>query len=169
MLRRRGMLLVVALLVLGVALLAGMGLMTSQVSNYRGVHSAEDAAMALCLAQAGLEDARLKLERDPLFPPRGDGNLVEPDTGSKPQEQSLFTYSEDLFVENRRVGSYRVSVDSSFVAAYQFVRVTSNGLVGATEAPSAQRVLKMDIDISIAPARTPTTFQPIKIEDLSGL
>lgn len=167
--KRRGMLLVVALLVLGVALLAGMGLMTSQVSNYRGVHSAEDSAMALCLAQAGLEDARLKLERDPLFPPHGDGNLVEPDTGSKPQEQSLFTYSEDLFLDGQRAGSYRVSIDSSFAAGYQFLRVTSNGLVGPTESPSAQRVLKVDLDISIAPGRVHSTFQPIKVEDLSGL
>lgn len=167
--RRRGMLLVVALLVLGVALLAGMGLMTSQVSNYRGVHATEDAAMALCLAQAGLEDARLKMERDPLFPPHGDGYLLADDAGLKPQEQSLFTYSEDMMVEGKRVGCYRVSIDSSFAPDYQFVRITSNGLVGSTETPSAQRVLKVDLDVSIAPGRTNTTFQPIKIEDLSGL
>lgn len=165
--RRRGMLLVVALLVLGVALLAGMGLMSSQVSNYRGVHAAQDAAMALCLAQSGLEDARLKLERDALFPPRGDGNLVQPDTGSKPQEQSLFTYSEDLYLSGKRVGSYRVSIDTSFVPGYQFVRIISNGLVGLTEAPSAQRVLKVDLDVNTN--RPATTFMPIKIEDLSGL
>lgn len=166
--RRRGMLLIVALLVLGVALLAGMGLMSSQVSNYRGVHAAEDAAMALCLAQAGLEDARLKLERDPLFPPQGDGDLIEPDNpGDKPQEQTLFTYSEDMMLDGRRIGCYRVSLDSSFVSAYQFVRIISNGLVGASEAPSAQRVLKVDLDVSTA--RDDTTFQPIKIEDLSGL
>ena len=165
--QRRGMLLIVALLVLGVALLAGMGLMTSQVSNYRGVQSAEDAAMALCLAQAGLEDARLKLERDPLFPPRGDGNLMDPDIGDKPQEQSLFTYSEDYFVEGKKIGSYRVSIDMSFAPRYQFVRVISNGLMGLSEAPTAQRVLKLDLDISTT--RNTTTFQPIKIEDLSGL
>ncbi|MBX3172196.1 MAG: hypothetical protein KF760_32625 [Candidatus Eremiobacteraeota bacterium] len=165
--RRRGMLLIVALLVLGVALLAGMGLMTSQVSNYRGVHSAEDAALALCLAQAGLEDARLKLERDALFPPHGDGNLVDPDDGAKPQEQSLFTYSEDMFWDAKRIGCYRVSIDSSFAAPYQFVRVTSNGLVGPAEAPTAQRVIKVDLDISTD--RPNTTFQPLKVEDLSGL
>lgn len=77
------MLLIVALLVLGVALLAGMGLMTSQVANYRGVHAAEEAALALCLAQSGLEDARLKLERDPLFPPQGDGDLIEPASAAR--------------------------------------------------------------------------------------
>lgn len=162
------MLLIVALLVLGVALLAGMGLMTSQVANYRGVHAAEEAALALCLAQSGLEDARLKLERDPLFPPQGDGDLIEPDSAAdKPQEQSLFTYSEEIFLEGKRIGCYRVSLDSSFVSAYQFVRITSNGLVGASEAPSAQRILKVDLDVSTA--RNATTFQPIKVEDLSGL
>ena len=165
--RRRGALLIVALLVLGVALVAGMGLMTSQVSNYRGVHSAEDAAMALCLAQSGLEDARLKLERDPLFPPRGDGNLMDQDSGDKPQEQTLFTYSEDILVNGSRIGSYRVSIDTSFVPSYQFVRVTSNGLVGSSEAPSAQRTLKVDLDVKTS--RAATTYLPIKIEDPSGL
>lgn len=161
------MLLIVALLVLGVALLAGMGLMSSQVSNYRGVHAAEDAAMALCLAQSGLEDARLKLERDALFPPRGDGNLVKPDSGSKPQEQSLFTYSEDMYLNGQRLGSYRVSIDISFVPGYGFIRVISNGLVGTTEAPTAQHVLKVDLDVNTS--RNATTFMPIKIEDPSGL
>lgn len=165
--RRRGMLLVAALLVLGVALVAGIGLMTSQVSSYRGVQSAEDAAMALCLAQSGLEDARLKLERDALFPPHGDGNLLKPDIGHKPQEQALFTYSEDMSVGGKRVGSYRVSIDTGFADRYQFVRVTSSGLVGSSEAPTAQRILKMDIDIKTS--RLDTTFLPIKIEDMSGL
>lgn len=165
--QRKGMLLIVALLVLGVALLAGMGLMTSQVSNYRGVHAAEEAAMALCLAQSGLEDARLKLERDGLFPPRGDGNLLKPDTGTKPQDQSLFTYSEDISLDGKRIGAYRVSIDASFLPGYKFVRITSNGLVGPTEAPTAQHVLKVDLDV--ATIRPATTFQPIKIEDMSGL
>lgn len=160
---------VVALLVLAVALVAGIGLMTSQVSNYHGVQSAEDAAQALYLAQAGLEDARLKLERDLQFPPRGDGNYME-DTSAGLQEQTLFTYSEDVFVRGKRVGSYRVSIDTSFVPNYQFTRVTSYGLVGPTEAPSAQRILKLDLDTnSEQSSRNSSRYLPIKIEDMSGL
>ena len=166
---RRGMLLVVALLVLVVAMVAGMGLMTSQISNYHGVQSAEDAAQALYLARAGLEDARLKLERDMRFPPRGDGDYME-DTSAGLQEQTLFTYSEDVWVDGKRIGSYRVSIDTSFVANYQFTRVISNGLVGPTEAPTAQRVLKLDLDTNTQlTARNSTRYLPIKIEDLSGL
>ena len=90
--------------VLAVALVAGMGLMMSQISNYHGVQSAEEAAQALYLARAGLEDARLKLERDLQFPPRGDGNYME-DTSAGLQEQTLFTYSEDVLVDGASVGS----------------------------------------------------------------
>lgn len=154
--RRRGMLLVVALLVLGVALVAGMGLMASQVSNYRGINSVEDSALALCLAQAGLEDARLKLERDLDFPPTGN------------PDQILFTYSEDVLVGGKRIGSYRVGVDTAFRSSdYDMVRVTSTGLVGSQSDPTAQRTIKIDLDTS--PLRPTTNFIPVKIEDLSGL
>ena len=163
------MLMVVALLVLAVALVAGIGLMTSQVSNYHGVQSAEEAAQALYLARAGLEDARLKLERDLQFPPRGDGNYMD-DTSVGLQEQTLFTYSEDVFVDGKRIGSYRVSIDTGFVTNYQFTRVISNGLVGPTEAPTAQRVLKVDLDTNTQlTSRDSSRYLPIKIEDMSGL
>ncbi len=149
---------VVALLVLGVALVAGMGLMTSQVSNYRGVKAVEDAAQALSLAQAGLEDARLKLERDLDFPPKGDPG------------QTLFTYSEDVLIGAQRVGSYRISIDTALQSTdYDMIRVTSTGLVGPGEGPTAQRTLRIDLDTDTDPSRRTTYFLPVKIEDLAGL
>lgn len=156
--RRRGMLLVVALLVLGVALVAGMGLMTSQVSNYRGVKSVEDAAQALALAQSGLEDARLKLERDLDFPPKGDPG------------QTLFTYSEDVRIGSERIGSYRVSIDMAFHSShYDMVRIVSTGLVGPGSEPTAQRTLKVDLDTNSDVSRQTTNYLPVKIEDFAGL
>ena len=156
--RRKGMLIVVALLVLGVALVAGMGLMTSQVSNYRGVKAVEDAAQALCLAQAGLEDARLKLERDLDFPPKGDPG------------QTLFTYSEDVLLAGKRIGAYRVSIDTALQSSdYDMIRIISTGLVGPGEDPSAQRTLKVDLDTDSDPSRHATHFLPVKIEDFAGL
>lgn len=163
------MLLVVALLVLGVALVAGMGLMTSQIASYRGVSAVEGAAQALALAQAGLEDARLKMERDYQFPPRGDGNFME-DTSPNAQGQTLFTYCEDVRVGGKRFGSYQVSIDTSFVTEYKFTRIISNGIIGPLEAPIAQRTLKVDIDTNVGDAsRNSSRYLPIKIEDMSGL
>lgn len=156
MIQRRGMLMIVALLVLGVALVAGIGLMSSQVANYRGVNAVEEQAQALALAQAGLEDARVKLEKDLDFPPAGD------------PAQKLFTYSEDLVVGGKRLGSYRVSIDTSFVSTdYDMIRITSTGLVGPSEDPRAQRTLKVDLDTD--DTRTTTFFLPVKVEDMSGL
>lgn len=154
--QRRGMLVVVALLILGVALVAGIGLMSSQVANYRGVNAAVESAQALALAQAGLEDARLKLERDIDFPPPGDPG------------QLLFTYSEDVLIDGVRVGAYRVSIDTSFESTdYDLLRITSTGLVGNSESPRAQRTLHLDLDRDID--RPATHFLPLRIEDMSGL
>ena len=150
------MLVVMALLILGVALVAGIGLMSSQVSNYRGVNAAMESAQALALAQAGLEDARLKLERDIDFPPAGDPG------------QLLFTYSEDVVIDGERVGAYRVSIDTSIASTdYDLLRITSTGLVGSSEDPRAQRTLKLDLDRDTD--RASTHFLPVKIEDMSGL
>ncbi len=150
------MLIVLTLLILGIALVAGIGLMSSQVSNYRGVNAAEESAQALALAQAGLEDARIKLEKDLDFPPPGD------------PAQLLFTYSEDVLIDGKRIGGYRVSIDSRLQTTdYDIIRVTSTGLVGSSEAPRAQRTLKVDLDMNLT--RTTTHFLPVKIEDMSGL
>lgn len=78
---------------------------------------------------AGMEDARVKLEKDPFFPPVGGFG------------QNTFTYSEDVMDPedaSRMVGIFSVTVDlSRKEEPYRMVRVQSIGQVVERRAPDA--------------------------------
>jgi len=137
--RRRGILMITALMVAVVLLLIGMGLLGSQASRYEAALQSSRSAQARQLALAGLEDARIKLELDLNFPP-------PPGPG-----QSEFSYSEALATDPPSFqGTYSVLVDltygndSTFPSRY--ITVTSVGTVGDPIKPTAQYKLRAEID-----------------------
>ena len=155
---RRGFLLLVALLVLISLLLLGMGLMSAQTARYRGVNRSQEAAQAFQLAQAGLEDVRLKLEVDTNFPPNpGD-------------DQPLFNFAEDVQIGTTTIGSYEVVLDRSHeVPAYQLLHVTSIGTVGPKERPIAQRILKAELQRVPEDDPTKVVWRWASFQDLGGI
>jgi len=94
------------------------GAMLSHQSGYRkaAVRDVEQAQARL-LAQAGLEDVRLKWERDPSFPPSGE-------------DVERFSYRENLLdADGHLLGSYEVEIDLRHASApSQVLLVTSRGV-----------------------------------------
>ena len=105
----------------------------------------QKAARARGLAEAGLEDARVKLDKDVNFPPPGD------------VDQTLFTYTEEVRdYSNKIVGYYTVTVDSRWKVpknppdptAPSVVLVTSVGSLGTDPLkPEASFALRMELDV----------------------
>ncbi|MFN8613721.1 MAG: hypothetical protein U0931_39670 [Vulcanimicrobiota bacterium] len=171
-LKRRGVMVVVALLVLSLLLILGMGVLSSQQARYRAATRSSDSAQALCLAEAGLEDVRCKLEKDRQFPPRAA------------DDQSSFSYSETLKNGTVELGSYYVEIDWRYdVAPYNILKITVIGCVGPRENPRAQRTLLAELrhipnitTSSTAPANPPAPPNPagvvwtwVSMQDLSSL
>ena len=157
-LKRRGFLLMVSLLILIFLLVLGMGLMSAQSARYRGLNRAQEAAQAFQLAQAGLEDIRLKLEIDPSFPPNpGD-------------DQPLFNFAEDVQIGPDTIGSYEVLLDRDFERPpYQLIRITATGTVGPKERPIAQRVLKAELQRVPEEDPTKVIWRWASFQDMGGI
>ena len=128
-LRFRGAILIFALLLSALLLVLGVGFMAQRGLEYGTVSEVQDRAQARELALAGLEDARVKLEKDPFFPPGGAVG------------QNTFTYSEDVMDPedaSRMVGIFSVTVDLSHKEEpYRIVCIQSIGQVVERRAPDA--------------------------------
>lgn len=153
--KKRGVVLILALLGIALLLLLGMGLLGSQVARFRAATRAAEASQARQMAIAGLEDARLKLERDIAFPPA-------PTLG-----QTRFSYSEDLTLPDGSPASYTVTVDLSYLKAPWFAyRVTSFGGVGPRDKPVT--VHTISAEMSVDPA-SPRNYKWLRWEDVGSL
>lgn len=143
--RRRGITLVTSLLFLSLLMVMGLAFLSKRVGQYRGALAIRSAAQARAIAMAGLEDARVKLDKDFAFPPQGS------------TEQLSFNYSEPMRdIAGTEVGSYTVTVDRSLSKwPYAVVRLTSIGTLGPVDDPLARRRLYAEVDIS--PTRRGTT------------
>lgn len=143
--KRRGFTLVASLFLLVVLLVLGLAFLGKRVAQYRGAVAVRAAARARAVALAGLEDARVKLEKDALFPPLGS------------EEQLYFSYTETLRdINGQPAGTYTVTVDSRLDKwPYAVVRLTSVGTVGPVDDPQARRRLYAELDVS--PTRRGTT------------
>ncbi len=137
--RRPGFIMIAALLITVILVVAGMAYLGSRVAQYRGAAKGLEAAQARALARAGIEDARVKLEKDYRFPPQSA------------YDQPVFTYSEDVRDGGTVIGSYTVSIDEMHRSSPFFVlRITSVGVVGNRTSPSAQATIRADLDTSTA-------------------
>jgi len=117
-----------------VLLLLGLGFLNKRVSQYRGAYQTTYSLMALQLAKAGMEEARVKLEKDRDFPPQSG------------LDQKAFSYTEVLLPDEE---SYTVTLDLSLrEKPFSIIRITSVGTSGPMDRPRARRVLKAELDVS---------------------
>jgi hypothetical protein len=86
----RGSVLIASLLLSSIILLVGLGFWGKRRAQYQATLSQRGQMVALSLAEAGLEEARIKLLKDRNFPPWQEG-------------QQSFSYRENL-----AAGSYEV-------------------------------------------------------------
>lgn len=126
---KRGAVLVFALLLSTLLLVVGVGFIALRGLEYGSVSELQDRAQARELAMAGMEDARVKLEKDPFFPPVGGFG------------QYTFTYSEDVFDPedaSRLIGLFTVTVDNrQKEEPFRLIRIQSIGQVVDRRAPDA--------------------------------
>lgn len=158
--RRRGFLLVMALLLTALLLILGLALMSKRVLQYRGAVEATRAARAGAVAMAGMEEARAKLRNDLFFPVQGA------------EDQLVFAYAEDFVdVDGQVVGSYVVECDMTWIEPpFSLVRITSTGHI---EDPPASRTITAELDVSEVVRGTvtpnPSYFRWINWEDGGSL
>lgn len=153
----------VTLLLLAIMLVLGMGQLNAQAAQYRAVVESQSSAQALALAEAGLEDARVKLDRDGDFPPQGA------------EDQELFSYREVVLDldDVTPVGAYLVTVDRRWRKANtELLRVTSEGLAGPVGAPVARRRLTLTWDLARlnrgAAGNNANFFKILHLDDEAG-
>lgn len=122
MTRVRGSVLVAVLMLLSILFILGLAMLTKQMQAYRGATLMKEGAQAQAAAEAGLEDARVKWEKDYLFPPPG------------PPEQTSFTYAEELRTAgNVLVATYEVTVDRAYAGPPTWLlRIAVTGTAGNT-------------------------------------
>jgi len=161
--KRRGFLLVTVLLLMILMLTLGMTFLGKRSAQYRRASLVEQALVARSLAEAGMEDARLKLQRDLLFPQQSD-------------DQTLFSYSEVMSVNGVRVGSYTVTIDNTYKAPpFLILVVRSMGQAGRDPSnPTATRRFRAEYDLSQQMRDNPSNpnafyRQLIQFQDLGGL
>ncbi|MFN8614097.1 MAG: hypothetical protein U0931_41580 [Vulcanimicrobiota bacterium] len=131
--RRGGLALVLSLLLCAFLLVVGLALMTRQSQRYRDQGLAGRSAQALALAEAGLQDALLKVRCDINFPPLPQSDPPE------------FCYTEEV----TGVGRYQVTVQTQALREpYWVLKVRSRGSVGPLSEPGAQQTLVGEIDCS---------------------
>ena len=136
--KKRGFALVVSLLLLLVVFVLGIGFLGKRIALYKEALSSRSAGQARMAALAGMEDVRVKLEKDVSFPPLGSA------------DQEVFSYSENLLdVSGNTVGGYKVTVDKRLQRfPYAVVRLTSVGWSGSSASPTAQRRIYAELDVS---------------------
>ena len=95
------MVLVAVLLILALLVIFGLVMLSKESAHFEAARRDAFSAQAFELAMAGLEDARVKLDKDYHFP-RSNGS-----------EQVLLSYSEVVYDldEVTELGSYRVTID----------------------------------------------------------
>ena len=145
---RHGVVLIAALLVGIIILLAGLGFLAKRKSQYQAAADLNQANQALSLAQAGLEDFRVKLSKTQDFPP------WRPD-------QTVYAYSEDFAGGSYTIRVQRVLGLESTIPRPTALLVRSEGSAGLRAQPRARRVLEAEVN------RPATGFATIR--DLGSL
>lgn len=128
--RRKGFLLVFALMLTILITVIGFGMLSAFKGNYAASRAALESIQARNLARSGMEDIRAKLSRNPFFP-SGVGD-----------EQRVFSFSEVVTdFDGKEIGSYRVSVDRTYRDTHHVILVESTGIAGQTEGNGARHTL----------------------------
>ncbi|MCA9790478.1 MAG: hypothetical protein KC910_01735 [Candidatus Eremiobacteraeota bacterium] len=137
MVRRRGFLIVMALLLSLLIIVVGLAYMGARPGEYAASQAAAAAVEARNLARAGLEDAKVKLSKDEFFP-TGIGD-----------EQVVFSYVEEmesLSEPGRVVGTYRVSIDRSY-RSQNVIFIVAVGTAGKLKNPRARYSISAELNL----------------------
>lgn len=129
---------ILSLLLTSLFLVMGIGFLSQRAAQNRASKAAQARFQARALAEAGLEDAAIKLAKRSNFPPLAD------------ETQRVFRYTERLSDgAGVEVGTYIVAVDMTRAGEpYFIVRLTSTGRVGPAEEPLAELTLSGELDVS---------------------
>lgn len=128
-----------ALLLISLVLVIILGFLGMRGLEYSSTAKLQHMALAQSLAEGGMEDARVKLEKDMFFPPLGGFG------------QTTFIFSEDVTdpTTSQVVGSYTVTVDAGRRGApFCVIRVQSVGSAGMRTNPRARYRIYAEIDCS---------------------
>ena len=136
--RDRAVALVAALTIMALLLVLGAAVIRRQAEAYKSSNYVRQTTKAQALAEAGLEDARIKLEKDRFFPP------------PHAPDQLVFDYTETLTdSDGRPGGGYSVSVDLSRASdPFFIILVRSTGLVEPEKDGGARQTLIAEFDNS---------------------
>ena len=140
--RKKGLALMLVLFLTAFLLVLALGLLQRRADQYKAANSQAEALHAYELAQAGLETARARLDKDQAFPPRGD-------------HQQEFDCTEPVYdIDNSTiVGFYQLEIDSRWAnAPYYVLKVTSIGCWPHPDRPEARRKLHVQLDLNPAHA-----------------
>ncbi|MBS2039909.1 hypothetical protein JST97_33295 [bacterium] len=156
--KRRGFALVLALLISSLLLVLGMGFMQKQSYRYRLARLSADAIAAKSLAMAGIENYRVKMQHDLLYPPPDDRYHDE------------YSYREPVYdfgSPQGEVGSYEVTVDRRWMdPPYQVIVITSLGIPKDT---NARYSIRAELDVNPAhDVAGGTFFQIVRQEENSA-
>ncbi|MFN8610733.1 MAG: hypothetical protein U0931_24545 [Vulcanimicrobiota bacterium] len=136
--RRRAFMIIVALFMVTFIAVLALAFLSTGAAGYKGALASRVEAQALQLAYSGIEDARIKFERDPLFPPPAG------------EETKFFSYSENVhdLAGGPVIGSFDVTLDQTYVGApYYLIRLRSTGRV-TNGGQETKRQVKVEIDLS---------------------
>lgn len=136
--RRRAFFLVLALFMVTLISVMALAFLGGGPMNYRTSLTISLEQQARWLALAGIEDARLKLQKDPDFPPpMGDEGIY-------------YSYAEQVsdVGGGAVVGSFEVTIDQSHAAApYYLIILDCNGLV-VRQGQLTKKSVRAEIDVS---------------------
>ena len=116
-----------------------LGFLSHRAAQNAAAKSSQLQIQALALAESGMEDALIKLNKRSDFPPLSDVT------------QPAFVYSEVLFDKNGdEAGEYVVSIDTSQASSppFWFITIASTGRVGPRGSPIAEKKIVGQIDTS---------------------
>ncbi len=101
--KQKGSILVVTLILLIILFTMGMTILGMKSTQAKSSLMMTHSAMTKYIAEAGMEDARVKLLKDVDFPPKAEIN------------DHLFSYSEELRYpgDSKSIGQYTVTIDTS--------------------------------------------------------
>lgn len=135
--RKRAFLLIIVLLLSSLLCLLAIAYLTRTAETHRTGASVMDQEQAYQLALAGLEGARVRLDKDQSFPPIGPG-------------QEVFSCLEAVYGTDGTVaGHYQLTVDGRWrTAPYFTLRVSAVGLLGEPSQPQARRHLWAELDLN---------------------
>ena len=123
-----------------ILLVLGLALLQRQANQYSSSQSLVESSMAYELALAGLETARLRLDKDPEFPPHG-------------VDQVQFSLTEPVYdVDNQSLrGFYVLDLDNRWrQAPYYVVKITSVGCWPNADKPQSRRKISVKLDLNPA-------------------